>query len=364
LKIAVDCYEVVEYSTGVGRVIDSILTSLVGILPEHDFFVFAQEKIEKYHEDNIRQYIFPSDRGYFRWQNVPFMKKLREIEPDVLIASNYTLPFFNKWKSILFEYDVSFASHPEWYSRKEAVMKRFLVKRSLKKSTSVITISEFSKEEIIKNFGTNPEKIKVLALGVDDRLQRKPQDEIDTWKEQKDLNEKIVIGYLGSIFNRRNLPLLVESVNLVREELPETILYVVGKDLTCPAQDIAQLLNKDWIRWDIAIKDVELPLFYSSLDAVAYLSEYEGFGLPPLEALACDTVPVLLNKTSFKEIYKDMCIMADSPDAQKVKEALLTALKDERRKQAVLSRFGEKRPQFSWAKIAKEFSLIVESLIL
>jgi len=106
-------------------------------------------------------------------------------------------------------------------------------------------------------------------------------------------------------------------------------------------------LNRDWIKWDTAIKEVELPLFYSSIDAFAYLSEYEGFGLPPLEALACGTVPVLLNETSLREIYKDMAIMVDSLDVHKIKEALIAAIKDKGGKQAILSRFSENRIFFN-----------------
>lgn len=363
MKIAVDCYEVVEYSTGVGRVIDNILISLIEILPEYNFFVFTQEKIEKYHGNNIKQVVIPSNRGYIRWQNGPFIKKLKEIEPDILIASNYTLPFFNRWKSIIFVYDVSFASHPEWYSKREGIKKRYLVKKSLKRSTAVVTISEFSKNEIIKNFDLNPRKIKILPLGVEERFQRSSVDNIDKWKEKKAQKSKNVIGYLGSIFNRRNIPLLVESVNLMRNELPETVLYIIGKDRTHPPQNIRQLLDKDWIRWDKAMKDTELPLFYSSIDAFAYLSEYEGFGLPPLEALACGTVPVLLNKTSLNEIYQGMAVMIDDPNVFKIKEALKTAVTDKREKQAILSRFYERKHQFSWAKTAYELSLVVKNLV-
>jgi len=196
LKIAVDCYEVVEYSTGVGRVIDNILTSLIDIFPTHNFFVFTREYVKKYSEKNIKQFVIPSYKGYFRWQNGPFVKKLREIEPDLLIASNYTLPFFNKWTSILFEHDISFVTHPEWFSKKEALMRKYLVKRSLKKSTSIVTVSEFSKNEIVKSFKIHSEKIKVFLHGVEDKFQRSLENDIDKWKEQKGLkNKKIIKQY-------------------------------------------------------------------------------------------------------------------------------------------------------------------------
>jgi len=363
LKIAVDCYEVAEHSTGVGRVIDNILTSLIDILPECNFHVLTREKMRTYSGNNVKQYDIPSRGGYFRWQNGPFLKKLKEIKPNLLIASNYTLPFFNRWKSILFEYDISFASHPEWFSSREAKMRKYLVKRSLRGSTLVVTGSEFSRNEIIRIFNTEPGKIKVLYYGVDDKFQRSSEDKIVEWKEKKGLKNKKVIGFLGSIFNRRNLPLLVESVNLLRKELPEIVLYVIGKDHTRPSQNVTQLLSKDWIRWETYIRDAELPLFYSSIDAFAYLSEYEGFGLPPLEALSCGTISVLRNKTSLGEIYQDIAVMVDEAEAHSVQEALITAIKDERKKEAVLKRFQEKKHLFSWEKTAHELSLVVKNLI-
>ena len=316
----------------------------------------------EYSGSNINQVVISSPEGYFRWQNGPFVKRLKEIKPDILIASNYTLPLFNRWESILFEYDVSFVAHPEWFSRREAFVRKFLVRRSLRRATAVVTISEFSKNEIVKNFNVNPEKIRVLSLGVEDKFERRPGDEINAWKEEKGLKDKKIIGYLGSIFNRRNIPLLVEGVNLLREEIPEAILYIIGDDRTQPAQNIEQLLDRDWIRWETSMREEELPLFYSAIDAFAYLSEYEGFGLPPLEAVACGAVPVLLDRSSLKEVYQGMAIMVDYPKIIPVKDALKKAMTDDRKKQNILEQFKERRFQHEWSKIAEEFSLMLKNL--
>jgi glycosyltransferase involved in cell wall biosynthesis len=363
LKIAVDCFEVGEYAAGVGRVIHNILISLLDIFSEHDFFVFTRKRIERYDRDNVRQFVISSPKGYFRWQNGPFFKKLMEIKPDLLLASNYTLPFFNSWKSILFEHDISFASHPEWFSRKESIIRRFLVKRSLKKADVVVTGSEFSKNEMLRYFPLSPEKINVIFYGVEEKFRRSDQGKIQEWKEGKGLENNTIIGYLGAMFNRRNIPLLVESIDLLRKDYPETVLYVVGEDLTRPHQDMENLLDKEWIRWETHLKERELPLFYSSVDVFAYLSEYEGFGLPPLEALSCGTVSVLLNRTSLKEIYQDMAIMVDEPSPAQIKKALVKAITDRERKESALSKFQEERHRFSWNKMAHEISSICMDIV-
>lgn len=360
MKIAFDCYEVTDQATGAGRVIDNILKHLIEILPEEKFFLFTREKIERFSKPNVNQHIIPGSRGYFRWQNGPFMRGLKEVEPDVLIASNYTLPLFCKWNSVLFVHDISIIVHPEWYPKKVALGRGYLLKRSLKKANAAVVPSEFTKEEIVAKLKIKPEKIRVIPLGVDEKFSRRSSEEILRWKEKNGLRNKKIVGFLGSIFRRRNVPVLVEATSLLRKEFPETVLYLVGKNLSHPPQNIAKLLNKNWIRWEMSVSESELPLYYSALDVFAYLSEYEGFGLPPLEALACGTVPLLLNRSSLHEIYSEMAIMVESADVDEVREGLKRALTDEVKIEEVLNKFAQKRAQFSWRKAAKELAQLMK----
>lgn len=362
MKIAVDCYEVTKYSTGVGRVIDNFLRNLFCLLPEDTFFILTREKIQGYSENQAIQHIIPWKKGYIRWQNGPFVKRLKKIKPDLLIASNYTLPFFNRWPSILLVYDISVIAHPEWYRKKITFTRKFLLERSLEKSTLVIAPSEFTKGEILKFFKIKAEKVKVVSCGVNDAFSRCSASSIVEWKKKKGLENKKIIGYLGSIFARRNMPLLVGAADLLRKEFPETVLYVIGKDMTHPPQNIGRLLDKDWVKWEMFIPENELSLFYSAIDVFAYPSEYEGFGLPPLEALFCGSIPVVLKRSSFDEIYKDMAIMVDEPEVVTIKEALKRAMTDERAKLEILNRFSQKRLQFSWQKTSSEFSSIIQKL--
>lgn len=183
--------------------------------------------------------------------------------------------------------------------------------------------------------------------------------EIRKWRESRGLKDRRVIGFLGSIFSRRNLPALVEAVDKLRTEFPGTILQIIGRDMTYPPQRIGCLLLQDCIRWEKSLEEQEIPLFYSALDAFAYLSDYEGFGLPPLEALACGTVPVVTATSSLKEVFQGMAIMVESADPEEVKLALKNALMDRNLKESCLGEFARKREHFSWERAAGEFASLI-----
>jgi len=362
LKIAVDCYEVTKELTGVGRVIQNILLSLCRV-NDHEYLVFTRQEIEDFLKyNNIKQYVLPKDKGYFRWQNGPFFRRVKQENPDLVIAPNYTLPFFIKSRSILIEHDVSFISHPEWFPRKEVFKRKYLVKRSLKKTSLVITVSKSSKQEITNYFPVSPDKIKVIYHGVEKRFYPATKTEILRWKKEKGLKGRRIIGYLGSVFNRRNIPLLVKSIRKLRNDFPEVFLYVIGKDLTYPSQNIEKLLDENWILWEKNIPDSEIQVYLSSLDVFAYLSEYEGFGLPPLEALACGTIPVLLNRSALEEVYSKFSIMVENPDMNEVEWGLREALTDKKKVQSLLNDFYKKRKYFSWERAAREYKTYINEV--
>ncbi len=363
MRIAVDGFEVKSSMGGVGRITAGLVSALAIRQPDWEIVLFSPQSSGLSFCGNVQERILPLNLGYTRWQNQHLRRALKRIKPDVFLAPNYTLPIGYRRPSLLFEHDISFVSHPEWYSRQDVLRSRFLIPHSLKRATLVITESEFSRQEILTHFPfMTPDRIRVVYPGLDKRFQPVSPEEVNAWKSGKGLSDKHVIGFLGSIFNRRHIPELVEAVRRLRQAFPEAFLYMVGRDKTFPAQNIAALVQEDWILWEQGLQDKDLAVFYSACDVFVYLSEYEGFGLPPLEALACGTVPLVLNRTSLAEIYRDMAVLIEAPDPEQIRTGLERAIADLNVKRRVLSRFAAQQPLFVWNEAAEKIFRIIQEI--
>ena len=360
MKIALDGYELGRDAKGVGRVIRNLLLRLPELLPEDDFLLFTKENTGISLGYRVEEHVLPPQGGYLRWQNGPLRKALKKANPDVLVASNYVLPLSCPWRSILIEHDISVISHPEWYPKKYAFTRRYLVRRSLDRADIAVVPSVFVEKEIRSFFRVGAHKIKVIGWGVEDGFRRASDDDVRRWREEKGLTGKKVIGFLGAIFKRRHVPELIGAVERLRQDSHEAELFIVGEDFGALGGGDSFLLGgQEWIRWEKSLPEEDLPLFYSSLNAFAYLSEYEGFGFPPLEALACGTPPVLLERSSLAEVFSGLAIMVKRPDEVEISSALKTALTEETTRSDILSEFERRKPQFSWARSARELAQLI-----
>lgn len=355
----VDGYELGPQGAGVGRVVKNILPKLSHELNEALFFVLTREVAIPFHSRFFHQVVLPSRGGYFRWQNGPFWRACRRLNPDLILAFNYTLPFLCPWPSVLFVHDVSLLSHPEWFPPKTARWRGLILRRSLRRARVVVVPSKATETEVLVHTRIEKEKIKLIYYGVEDKFEPVDREAVLRWKEARGLGSARVIGFLGSIFRRRHLPLLVAAVAEVRQKNPDILLYVVGQDRTYPPEDIPSHFDREWIKWDRYLPEAEMPLFYAACDVFAYLSEYEGFGLPPLEALACGSTPVVLNRSSLGEVFSDLAVLVDTPSVEAVAGALDRALNDVSTRAAIAEKFRQRRPEFSWQRASKELAELI-----
>lgn len=364
MKIAVDASQLHSNYTGVGRYIYNILKNIAKIDPNIEYILISNRKINiDFNYPNISQKVLRSLRKYIYWANTLLAEELRKSNYDLFWAPNYYLPFFFKGKSILTIHDVSWKALPDNFSFVNRVIKNLLANRSIKRASSIITDSEFSKKEILRYYKSKSELINVIHLGIDPSYKKADKKSIQNFKLKHKINNSKVIGFLGSMFKRRNIDTIIYSFEELKKSYPELKLLLIGEIYH---KKLHSLIDSDRdIIWIKRIPEEDIRAFYSSLDLFIFLSEYEGFGFPPLESLKCGTVPIILNKTSLNELYKDFSLLLDSAK----KEVLTEIINDffinrESIEDRILTNFFKRENYFNWDRAAKQHLEIFKRICL
>ncbi|MEN8153018.1 MAG: glycosyltransferase family 1 protein [Acidobacteriota bacterium] len=355
MKIAVDASQLNSTYTGVGRYLYNLLKKLAPLDYDIKYTLLLSSDAEfDLDFKNIEKIILKTDRGNLYWQNFILNKELKNGNYDFLWSPNYYSPLFYRGRSILSVHDVSWKALPDNYSFPNRMIREILSRYSLKKASIVFTLSEFSKSEIIKYYGTDPSIIDVVHLAIDDSFKRSQDQTVQKFRKKYGITEGPVIGFLGSIFKRRNIDILIKSYQFLKNSYPELKLMLVGENFDTNVEPL--LRNDPSIIWKKRISENEIKDFYSGIDLFVYISEYEGFGLPPLEALKCGTIPLLLRKTSLKEIFSDIALFIDDADPDKLSEKINEFLKDRNNiSNNILGKFKTRENYFSWERVAEDY---------
>jgi glycosyltransferase involved in cell wall biosynthesis len=238
--------------------------------------------------------------------------------------------------------------------------------KGLKKADNIITISEFSKDEIVKYLKYPEDRIEIVYPGVDHSVYYKKRDREILRKHNIQDNEKIVL-YVGSETPRQNVPVLLEAFSMLKKIIPNIKLIKIGESQSYGARrKILNLIMKLDLVEDIIfpgyVQEEELPLWYNASDILVYPCDYAGFGLPPLEAMACGTPVITSNTSSLPEVVGNGGIMVDPHDVEAMALHMHNVLtQDDLNKKLV--EHGLKRSKlFTWDKAAKETQKIYANL--
>lgn len=328
MRIAIDARELTGRPTGVGRYLSEILTawSQLPAACDHELVLCAPEPVNipapvAASGPTARSLrvtsLTASGRGTL-WEQRTLPRLVLRAGADVLFAPAYTAPVRCAVPIVLTIHDASFAAHPEWFTWREGVRRRLLSRLSARRAARVVTESEFSKREIVRLLGVDAARIDVIYLGTS--AAPAPAD-----------REPLVL-YVGSIFNRRHLPALIDGFARVAARHPALRLEIVGDNRTYPHldldADIARTGTADRIRIRQYVPDRDLASLYARASAFAFLSEYEGFGLTPMEAMAAGIPIVVLDTEVAREIYGSAAEYVSRPEASLVADALERVLTD------------------------------------
>ena len=295
--------------------------------------------------------IVPGSSGTW-WQQVQLPRAMRDDRLDLFLSPQYTAPLLSAAKSAVVIYDVSFAAHPEWFRFREGLRLRWLSRTAAAQACAVITISEFSRREIIEHFNVPAGRIHVIPPGVP-RRHTNPC----AVREPKVL-------FVGSIFNRRHVPDLIATVAPLLRVHPSATLDLVGDNRSYPHEDVMAAVEREQLRsqitWHRYATDEQLDDLYSRARVFVFLSDYEGLGLTPLEALTAGVPPVLFDTPVAREACGDAALYVRPDRPQDVRRAVEQLLFDEAVRSRVLAAAPEVLAQYNWTRAARETLQVLE----
>ncbi|MEX0870125.1 MAG: glycosyltransferase family 1 protein [Candidatus Spechtbacterales bacterium] len=370
IHIGVDAHNLEGNRTGVGRYLENVLREISKEPDVHKkvrFTLYFKGEIPKdnFLQDPLFQLISlktPAKTSfmlYFLFL-LPFNGWRDRL--DVLWFPSYMVPHTWRGKSVVVLHDIIFERYPEVIPTRYRIPYRLFGKNGAKRSEKIITVSEYSKKEISELYKVKSEKIVVTSLGVDKMFRVvSDEDKISNVKEKYAIKKDFLL-YIGQIFNRRHVDSAMKAYGRIAHEFPDLQFIVVGRNRTNPfididqlAKDINDLTGREGIVRHEFVPDEDLPTLYSAAKAGFYLSDYEGFGLPPLEFLACGTPPLAPNTTSLETtLQREQVVIENTEDVNEIADALRDVLTDEELLAKTKHRGPEYASQFTWEKTADE----------
>jgi glycosyltransferase involved in cell wall biosynthesis len=361
MRIGIDARELSGKPTGVGRHLSGLLGawSSDASASRHTFVLYSHEHISA-PAGNAEVRIVPGAPGT-KWEQLTLPKAAQNDRLDVFFSPGYTAPLILKTPTVVLVHDVSFAAHPEWFHWKEGLRRRLLTRWSCGHAKLVLTVSASARREILSHFGLPDTRVRCIYPGVLSLATAASRHEGPVACDRR---EPIVL-FVGSIFNRRHIPDLIRAFKPLAKSHPGARLEVVGDNRTHPHEDLSAIATSAGIAAQVAIRpyvsDRELAALYGRARTFAFLSEYEGFGHPPLEALGCGVPPLLLDTDIAREVCGDAAVYVAKGDIARTTTALRQLLFDEDARQRILHRAPSVLARYSWTRAAAETLAALEA---
>lgn len=337
-----------------------LLDALLKIDSDNEYLVFYNDPEHMGRFPKARELVLPGKSPLARlWrEHVLLPLTCRKEQVDLLHCPKSAIPFISPCPTVVTLHDLIPLRHPETEKFAARLYWRLQIPIAARRSSFIITDSEHAREEIIADFRVAPERIKAVMLGFNPAmLERREPAEAAAVRLKYGLPESYIL-YVGTIQPRKNINTLIEAYYRLiqqRKEMPR--LVIVGRKGWLYDKlfaRIAELGLVDKVIFTGFVPDEELPYIYDGARLFAYLSFFEGFGLPPLEAMACGIPVVTSNSTSLPEVVGDAGITVPPEDVDKVAAAIVRVLDDAGFATLLGQRGRERARLFSWEAAAQE----------
>lgn len=364
MNIAINTLSLYKTKAGMGRYINELVNRLPPCDTQNTYYLYTSQKNNKYFTFAAKNTVVKTVSSLWC---LPFSKILWEQfflpwslwKEDIQLyhSTGFTLPFFKpkKTKYLVTIADMTFVSHPEHHLWWKVLYFRYMIPRALKKADAIITISDNTKNDILKMTNIPPEKIKTIYLGVDRQFTPLNKSVCKKIGEKYNIKTPYIL-FVGMLEPRKNIIGLLHAYALLKNKKEHELIIVGKKGWKC--DDIFNTVKELGLQNNVHflgyVPDNELPALYSAATCFVYPSFYEGFGIPVLEAMACGCPVITSNNSSMKEIAGNAALLIDPKNEETIKNAMELILSHEKEQQRRRKAGLFQIKKFCWETMAKQ----------
>jgi glycosyltransferase involved in cell wall biosynthesis len=358
---------------GIGRFSDEVLKRLVLNMPEVDFHFFFDRPWDKrfiYAKNVIPHVLYPQARHPFLYMAffelaVPWM--LRKVKADIFFSPDGYLSLASKVPQVAVFHDIAFEHFPQDIRGIHAWHYHQWFPKYAQKASRILTVSEFTKQDIVKTYSISPEKIQVVGNGCSETFFPISESERSLVRNQY-TQDKPYFLYAGAIQPRKNLDNLLKAFELFRTEQDSDIKLLLTGRKAWNFEEVIRTYQsmkyKDEVIFTGYVSDSELNRLYNGALALVYVSRFEGFGLPILEAMNAGTAVITSNTSSMPEVAGPAGILVNPEQPKSIVSAMKTLATNPQKRMELIEKGFAQKAHFSWEATARECELALREIRL
>lgn len=362
MKIVIDARTAYQNQAGIGRYTSNLLKALAQIDFQNEYFLLSDSNFSS-NLNNQHFHFVKCPKGLF-WQIKCIRKPLSKPFDLYFSPSSLIVPALAKFPTIVTIHDLSAIKFPNFHNIKTRFLENFFLTKALKKAQKIIVPSEFTKKEISQNLPVSESKISVIPHGIDSLLfyPQKNNSKLKQTLENCSLTNweikpNTYYLFVSTLEPRKNLNTLLLAYSRYKQANGKKKLLLIGKK-GWKFNNIFQLHQKLNLNQDVFflsnVSSENLPIFYSEAFALIYPSLYEGFGFPPLEAMACGCPVIVSNTSSLPEAVNNAGILTNPQDENSILEAMLNLERNPSLRNKFIAKGLLHVKKFNWQETAKK----------
>jgi len=355
IKIGIDVRELEKGKlTGIGRFLIEFLryVSSRQLIADYqmEFVLFGNQNTD-FSNNVLKDYekIVVKEGITLFWDQIKLKNALKKNDIALFFSPYYKVPLFSKIPSIISLFDlIYFTTEPYKNQLKNKFYIKNFIKLAGKKAKKILTISHSAKNDLIQLLNLPKDKIEVVYLSISENFYRRDLQETESVKKKYNIDKKYIL-YVGNSNPHKNLSRLVEAFNLLPDDVKNKYSLVIAG----VGGFVSNHLPSTVYRLPF-VSDEDLPALYSGADLFVFPSLYEGFGLPPLEAMACGCPVVSSNTSSMPEILGDTCLYFNPYNIEEIGLKIIELIDNNTLKKEYINKGMERVKMFSAAKMTEK----------